>query len=333
MKYLFVLSVVGSILTLSIILDGEVFAQSKRLEYSLPLMGTEVAIILYARDSLVAEQAVQSAISRMRELNGTLSDYLINSEVSQLSKTSNQSVAVSIDLWNVLLTAQNISKLSQGAFDVTVGPLTLIWRKAMRRSKFPDLNLIKTASQVVGYNLIEVNENQPIVELKKSKMRIDLGGIAKGFVADQALKILVSNGFPKAAVDAGGDIALGEAPPNSEGWMIQVFEESSNQTSIYLSDCGIAVSGNTYRNLVHDGVTYSHIVDPRTGLGVTHQRKVAVIAPNAMTADAWASTYSVMEWTDAQHSINNQENLQILMIEASGKTNRRIITGKFLQNE
>jgi len=314
------------------ILATDLYGQTNRLEFSLPLMGTEVGIVLYSSDSLDAQEAVQSAVLRIKELNGILSDYLIDSELSHLSKTHHQPTLVSDDLWNVLLTAQRVSNQSEGAFDVTVGPLTLLWRKAIRRATFPDVNTLKIARQSVDYQSLIIHQNQPIVELRKRNMRIDLGGIAKGYIADQALGFLISKGFRQAAVDAGGDIALGDAPPNLDGWRIQVFEDETDQYSVVLKNCGIAVSGDRYRYLVHQGVRYSHIIDPRTGIGVTHQRKVAVIGPTAMIADGWASAYSVMDWQDAEVSVENHEKLHVLLIESDEKIKQQIITGRFLEN-
>ncbi len=332
-RFLLALIPITLLLSLSeVTLVTDTFGQSNRLEFSRPLMGTEVRIVLFAGDSLTAAEAVHSAFSRMTELNGILSDYLIDSEVSHLSQTHNQPMKVSTDLWNVLLTAQEVSYMSQGGFDVTIGPLTLIWRKAMRRATFPNLNELKIARQSVGSDLLKIDQNQPIVELKKGNMRIDLGGIAKGYIADQALNILISRGFSQAAVDAGGDIALGDAPPNLDGWTIQVFEEAPDQLSIVLKNCGIAVSGDRYRYLEHHGVRYSHIIDPRTGLGVTHERRVAVVAPTAMIADAWTSAYSVMDWKGAKDSAENHEGLDILMIQKSANIKHQINTGKFLRN-
>lgn len=304
-----------------------------RLAFKKPLMGTEVRIVLYAADSIAATKAVKSAFTRITELNNHLSDYLRESELSRLSNTHDRPVQVSNDLWQVLYTAQEIAHASEGAFDVTAGPLTLLWRRAMRRAMLPDSTDLSEAMTVVGYEFLQLDMDSQTARLRKDNMRLDLGGIAKGYAADQALEVLVRKGFLSAAVDAGGDIALGEAPPNSDGWDIKVFSGESEVGEIILKNCGIAVSGDSYRYLDYQGVRYSHILDTETGYGVTHERKVAVIAPSAMIADAWASAYSVMDWWAIPLSIRERDGLSIRIVEPDRTGLRELETGKFRGSE
>ena len=304
-----------------------------RLTSKRPLMGTEVGMVLYAVDSIAAVEAMELAFARITDLNNLLSDYLTESELSQLSNTHNQSVQVSDDLWQVLYTAQEISHASAGAFDVTVGPLTLLWRRAMRRAMLPDSTDLDEAMTAVSYESLQLDLVSQTVRLQKDNMRIDLGGVAKGYIADQALEVLVREGFPRAAVDVGGDISLGDVPPHSDGWSVKVFSEESETGDMILKNCGIAVSGDSYRYLDYQGVKYSHILDPNTGYGVTHERKVAVIAPNAMIADAWASAYSVMDWRVIPLSIQEWDGLSIRIVEPDGTGLRELETGKFIGRE
>ena len=311
---------------LIVVMDGYSL-QSVRFSFTRPLMGTEVNIVLYAVDSLEATRVADNAFVRIEALNRSLSDYLYESELNRLSETHDQWVRVSDDLWNVLFSAQKIARLSDGTFDASVGPLTHLWRQAMERNSLPDVTALQQARSVVGYEFVHMNEVDQTVRLKKKNMRLDLGGIAKGYVADQALNVLAQEGIASAAVDVGGDIALGEPPPNTDGWNIQVFEEEPN--NIVLFNCGIAVSGDTYQYLLVHGKQYSHIVDPKTGYGVTHRRKVAVIAPSAMIADAWASTYSVMEWGSIVSSVQTQNQLSIHIVEME----KDLQTGRFRRND
>ena len=306
---------------------------SSRLAFEKPLMGTEVSIVLYAADSVAATEAVELAFARITELNNHLSDYLTESELSRLSNTYDQPVQVSDDLWQVLYTAQEIAHASEGAFDVTAGPLTLLWRRAMRRATLPDSTDLNQAMIAVGYEFLQLDVNNQTARLHKDNMRLDLGGIAKGYAADQALEVLVREGFSSAAVDAGGDISLGEAPPNSDGWSIKVFSGGAETGEMILKNCGIAVSGDSYRYLDYHGVRYSHILDPKTGYGVTHERKVAVIAPSAMIADAWASAYSVMDWQVIPLSIQERDGLSIRIVEPDRTGPRELETGKFRGSE
>ena len=307
-----------------------------RFGFTRYMMGTEVKIVLYAADSTEAAGAAGHAFDHINELNEQLSDYLIDSEVSRLSKTRGQPTTVGENLWNVLFTGQKIAEASEGNFDVTVGPLTLLWRKAMRRATLPDAIEIINAMAAVGYRFLELDANSRTVQLNGDNMRLDLGGIAKGYAADEALKILIEADFASAAVDIGGDIAIGNAPPSLDGWSVEVFDlnaENELETEkLTLRNCGIAVSGDTYRYLEYDGTKYSHIINPRTGYGVEHERRVAVIAPSAMIADAWASAYSVMAWESAISDANDRTILSTRFVERRESGLQEVNTGKFLRD-
>ncbi|MCY4159066.1 MAG: FAD:protein FMN transferase [Bacteroidetes bacterium] len=306
---------------------------SSRLIFAKPLMGTEAHIVLYAADSLKATRAVESAFSRIDDLNNHLSDYLVESELSRLSNTHGQPVSVTQDLWDVLTASQEVARLSKGKFDVTSGPLTFLWRHAMRRGMLPDSIALRKAISVVGFELLHMNPDTMTVELEKKNMRLDLGGIAKGYAADQALAVLFQEGFYSVAVNLGGDIALGNAPPDTDGWSIKVFHGESGTENMILANCGIAVSGDTYKYLEYQGMRYSHIVDPQSGYGITHKRKVAVIASSAMMADAWASAYSVMDWQEVVTSAQNQHNFSIRIVESGMEDLKQLNTGRFELNK
>lgn len=272
----------------------------ERYAFSAPQMGTEFRIVLYAADSLQAQHAAEAAFARIDTLNAHLSDYLPESELNCLSATagSGQPVPVSDDLWRVLASAQQFSRDTDGAFDVTVGPLTKLWRYAVRRNTLPPADELAAARKAVGYQALRLDEMTQTATLDKPGMRLDLGGIAKGFAADEALAVLQSFGLNQALVDAGGDLRLGAAPPDALGWEVEIAAVDSAgqlvQAVHYLANAAVAASGDRYRYVEADGVRYSHILDPRTGMGVTHAHLVTVVAPTATAADALASALSVM---------------------------------------
>jgi thiamine biosynthesis lipoprotein len=263
-------------------------------------MGTTFNIVLYSPDSALARRAADAAFTRIDSLNQRLSDYLVDSELNRLSATAGtgQAVAISEDLWNVLSEAQQISERTEGAFDVTVGALTKLWRWGIRRNTLPPDDELQAARNVVGYRGLILNDAAETALLRAPGMRLDLGGIAKGYATDEALDVLRSYGLSRALVDGGGDITIGDSPTDSTGWRIALTSVSSNREieSEYwsCSNTAIATSGATYRYVESDGVRYSHIVDPRTGMGVTAERLVTVLAPTGMRADALASAFSVL---------------------------------------
>lgn len=276
------------------------FGQSlKRYEFTEPHMGTSFRIILYAEDSTKASTAVRAAFLRIEELNQCMSDYLPDSELNLLSKKSGskERIKVSDDLWRVLRKARFFSKKSRGAFDITIGPLSKLWRRAMRKVSFPEQDKLDKANALVGYKHIRLHKRTQSVRLLKTGIKLDLGGIAKGFAVEQALEVLQEAGFNRSLVDGGGDISLGDPPPQVEGWKIEIpaysFPKDQMKEYLQLENCSIATSGDTYKYIELDGIRYSHIIDPRTGLGISKRRMLTVIAQAGMTADALASTLSI----------------------------------------
>lgn len=263
-----------------------------------PHMGTIVRIVADCDDPQKFAAAADKAFARIRQIERICSDYRSDSEVLQLSAQSPtpMPITVSDELWQVLSAAQAVWKASDGAFDVTVGPLTKEWRRFRRRQEL-DAKRIERAQTAVGGEYLVLHRESQGVSLRRPNMRIDLGGIAKGFALDAALEVLRQEGVPRAMVEAGGDMALGDAPRGEPGWRVGIAGLDPRQPPIWmchLANVAVATSGDAYQFLEIDGERYSHILDPRTGYGVTHRGTVTVFADDAITADAWASAISVL---------------------------------------
>lgn len=276
--------------------------QKQRFTYSSRHMGTTFRIVLYAESQIQGDSASTAAFRKVEHLNSILSDYDPNSELNQLSRTSGKDtvVAVSDPLFEVLQKAQEVSRRSSGAFDVTVGPYVELWRQMNRQSEptLPSRQTLNEAEQRVGYRFVELNKQDHTVRLTRQGMQLDLGGIAKGYAVDEALAVLQKHGIHSALVDGGGDIVLGEAPPGKKGWNIEVVSHDSSGVSermmLLLENRAVATSGDLYQHVEIGGTRYSHIIDPRTGLGLTDRRQVTIIAPDGITADSYASVASVL---------------------------------------
>jgi len=270
-----------------------------RYETKFPLMGTTFTLTFYAADEQIAREASREVHARLKELNSILSDYDPNSELSKLSRSSGsgRAVEVSDKLWKVLAASMRLAIRTDGAFDVSVGPIVDLWRAARKEQKLPLTKELTEARRRVGYEQMVLDPKRKTVQLTADDMRLDLGGIAKGYAADEAMRILREHGITRALVDAGGDLALGDSPPEREGWRIGVAPlEADGPPSrvLSLANVGVATSGDRWQFVEIDGVRYSHIVDPKTGLGLTGRRSVTVIAPNCMLADGVASAVSVL---------------------------------------
>lgn len=271
-----------------------------RFEFNEPHMGVPFRIVLYAPDGDTATNAATAAFRRIKELNDRLTDYDLGSELSQLSRTSGQgrALAVSPDLWFLLDRAQRLAVQTSGAFDITVGPMVNLWRKARREQVLPTPERLSLARQAVGYEKIRLKPRGHLVELLHPDMRLDLGAIAKGYAADQALAVVRRHRIDRALVAAAGDIAAGAAPPGKEGWRVEVapidYTNAPSSRFVLLKNAGLSTSGDVFQRLEINGTRYSHIVDPRTGIGLTNSALVTVIAPDGTTADSLATAVSVL---------------------------------------
>lgn len=277
----------------------------RRFEFAQPHMGTIFRVVLFAADSAGAAAAASEAFAVVHRLDSLLSDWDPSSELSRLGEVagSAEGRGVSPEVCEVLSRARDWAERTGGAFDPTIGPLTRLWRWSARRGELPDPERLAAARAAVGWRHMRVEvapDDGCVVWLDRPAMALDLGGIAKGWAADAALATLRRLGYASALVDAGGDIAVGAAPPGEDSWRVVVGGEAggpptSPERVLSLANVGVATSGARYRFVEVGGVRYSHVIDPRTGLGVTRPRAVTVIAPDATTADVLASAVSVLD--------------------------------------
>ena len=273
---------------------------AERFAFEKAEMGVPFRVTLYAQDEIAAKNAADAAFSRVEALNAIFSDYDSDSELSRLSDSCAQGrpVAVSPELWRVLEFAQNMAARSSGAFDMTVGPLVNLWRNARRKKEMPRPEKITEALTRTGYAAVRLDSEARTVELLKPKMRLDAGGIAKGYAAEEALKVLQQQGYSQALVSAGGDMAVGAPPPEATGWRIEITALDAagapGPRFLRLAHCFVSTSGDLYQRLELGGKRYSHIVDPRTGIGLTDHSLVTVIAGSGMEADVLAKVVSVL---------------------------------------
>ena len=284
---------------LALAFAGTARAESlQRFVFEKAEMGLPFRVTLFAADEAQAKAAADAAFERIAVLNSIFSDYDPESELSRLSRTSGQAVPVSRDLWNVLERAQALSARTDGAFDVTVGPLVSIWRRARRKQELPGAGLIAEMKARVGWQHMKLDPAARTVELLKPDMRLDLGAIAKGCAIDAALGLLRERGITRALVGGSGDMAAGEPPPGEPGWKIEVAALDAPGAPpaqvVLLKNSAIATSGDVFQRVEIGGVRYSHIVDPHTGLGLTDHSLVTILAADCITADSLATAVSVL---------------------------------------
>jgi thiamine biosynthesis lipoprotein len=268
-----------------------------RHEFESKHMGTTFRVVLYTPDRPTAAKAAKAVFARVDELERVMSDYDAKSELMRLCRAKpGIPVAVSRDLFDVLQKAQEVSKKSDGAFDVTVGPLVRLWRDARRTQQLPDPKELAAARTKVGYEGVVLDPEKRTVTLIVPGMRLDLGGIGKGYAADEGLTVLRNLGITRALVAASGDIAAGDPPPDADAWVVEIAPLGKGMPArrVKLANAAVSTSGDLEQFVEIGGVRYSHVLDPRTGLGLTGRRSVTVIARHGVQADSLSKAASVL---------------------------------------
>jgi thiamine biosynthesis lipoprotein len=259
-------------------------------------MGVPVRLLLHASGEPLARAAAVAAFARIAALDAILSDYRPDSELRRLGRGTEDWTPVSPELFAVLSRAREVARLTGGAFDPTVGPLVRLWRTARAERRLPAPDAIARARARVGWSGLELDPRSRAVRLARPDIQIDLGGIAKGFVTQAALDTLAQHGIASALVEAGGDLAVSAAPPGRPGWTIDApgAEPAFAARAAQLVDAALATSGPSAQAVVIDGTRYSHVIDPRSGAALTASIVARVIARDGMTADALATTLTVV---------------------------------------
>ncbi|WP_052573480.1 FAD:protein FMN transferase [Haloferula sp. BvORR071] len=261
-------------------------AEEQRFHFERPLMGTLFQITCYGEDPEAAKKASEEAFGVGEEINKIASDYLADSELMKLKPGDPTKVS---PLFAELLDASfTKARETEGAFDPTLGPLTKLWRETRKTRKLPDPEVLAKARAACGWQDAEWNRETSTILLKKPGMQLDLGAIAKGFTADKMFEAMKKGGFPKTCVAAGGDLRMGDPPPGRTAWRVglQTFDLEKPEEVVELANCAVSTSGDLHQFVEIEGKRYSHIIDPKTGLGMTEHVAVSVIAPSGTIADA-----------------------------------------------
>ncbi|WP_367870636.1 FAD:protein FMN transferase [Luteolibacter sp. Populi] len=261
-------------------------AEEQRFHYERPLMGTLFAVTCYGTDEAAAKAAAGEAFQAGMEVNAVASDYLPDSELMKLRPS--KPVKVSPLFAELLDASFTKARETEGAFDPTLGPLTKLWRETRKTKQLPPSGVLAKARAACGWQDAVWNREAGTLLLKKPGMQLDLGAIAKGFTADRMFAIMKQRGFPRSCIAAGGDLRLGDPPPGKQAWRVglQTFDPEQPEEVVELENCAVSTSGDLHQFVEIGGKRYSHIIDPRTGLGMTTKVAVSVIAPSGTIADA-----------------------------------------------
>lgn len=300
-----------------------------RYEFTKPQMGTAARIVLYAPDAAAAQRAATAGFARIRQLDAVLSDYRDDSELSRLAaRAGTGPVAVGPDLFAVLQAAQSLAVRSGGAFDVTRGAVTRIWRQARTLDETPDPERLRAALATGSYRDLQLDPAARTVTLERTGMRLDAGGIAKGYAAEQALLAIRAAGLGRALVGLGGDIVLGAPPPGEAGWRIDVaaldVPGAPPASTLLLHDVAVSTAGDAEQWMEVGGTRHSHVLDARSGLPLDFRSTTTVIARRGLQADGLDTAASVLAADAGLRLVEEVPGTAMLMVRqaADGRVQR-----------
>jgi len=270
-----------------------------RLDKSAEAMGSTYTVELYGFDRVRMEAAVDAALDEARRLDDLLSNYKADSEWSQVNRHAAEGpMRVSPELFELLSACVEYSRESEGAFDITVGPLMKVWGFYKGTGHLPHRAEVMAALTRVGYRHIHLDAKAQTVWFDKSGVEIDPGGIGKGYAVDRMVDVLKQKGFRNALVAGSGSsiYGMGAPPSQPKGWAVDIkdpWDQSKTATEIFLKDMSMSTSGSYEKFFRAEGKIYAHIMDPRTGYPARGSVAVSVIAPRTIDSEAWAKPYFV----------------------------------------
>src|SRR5579859_1580452 len=263
-----------------------------RLESSVVAMGSAYSVAIYGEDRTRMEEAVDAAFAEVHRLDEMLSNYKPESELSEVNRlAAEHPVAVTPELFDLLAACVAYSRESEGAFDITVGPLMKVWGFYKGTGRLPHRAEVRGSLERVGYRNILLDPATRSVRFARPGIELDPGGIGKGYAVDRMIEVMKQYGIRTALVSASGSSIYGlGAPPGEKGWRVQIRDpkdENKNVAEVYLNDESMSTSGNYEKFFRAEGKIYSHIMDPRTGWPAQGVLAVSVVAPRTLDSEAW----------------------------------------------
>ena len=297
--------------------------QPVRVELAREAMGTTFSLVLYGADRERLDAAAAAAFAELHRLDAMLSNYRPESEWSEVNRSAAlRPVRVSPELFQLLSDCMRYSRDSEGAFDLTVGPLMRVWGFYRDEGRLPRPADVDVARRVVGFRHVLLDAQAGSVRFDRSGVELDPGGIGKGYAVDRIVDVLRADGVAAALVSAGGSsiYGLGAPPEDPEGWLVQIRAPGNphrTAAEVGLKDMSVSTSGGYEKFFRAAGQTYSHIMDPRTGYPARGVSAVSVLAARTIDSEAWSKPYLIngREWT----SKNRRKDHKVLLCDDSNQ--------------
>ena len=293
---------------------------SNLFKYHQVAMGTVIEITLISDDEEAANKAALRAFQEIKRIETLMSPWIDSSDVTRINRfAGKERVKVSTETMEVIKKAQEISELSEGGLDITIGPLTELWRMAREKKIPPSIDEVKGKLDLVNFKNIGIDPEGNIF-LQKTGMAIDLGGIAKGYAVDRAFELLMSLGYQNLIVNAGGDLRVGGSKKN-QPWSIGIQnprESGKILARISVFDAAVATSGDYEKFFIYQGKRYHHIFNPKNGFPVEGCQSATILCKKGMIADALATAVFVLGREKGYSLCQKLEGVDCLIVDQGG---------------
>lgn len=308
---------------LVIILVPVLLSAQEKYTRTLKLMGSRFDITVVAKDEVQANDYIDLAISEISRIEKEISSWDPESETSKIIANAGiQPVKVNRESFDLITRAVKISELTEGAFDITYASMDRIWKFDGSMNHLPTDDEIAQSIRKVGYKNIVLDPEHQTVFLKNKGMRIGFGAIGKGYAADKAKQLLISEGVNGGIINASGDLTTWGTQPDGSPWMVGITNPL-NKNKVFswfpLDNNAVVTSGNYEKFVEFNGKKYTHIIDPRTGWPVSGLTSVTIFAPKAELADALATSVFVMGRETGIDFINQLPGMECVIVDDNGK--------------
>jgi thiamine biosynthesis lipoprotein len=290
----------------------------------LKLMGNRFEITVVTKEQSLANECIDEAVAEIRRIEALLTTFNDSSQTNLINENAGiKPVKVDKEVVDLIQRSNRISKLTQGAFDITYGSIDKrLWNFDKTMTSLPDADTSKKLVRLINYRNVIIDDRKNTVLLKEKGMRIGFGGIGKGYAAEQAKSVLQNRGIKSGIVNAAGDLTAWGYQPGGKPWTIGIADPDSARkpfSHLDITNTSIATSGNYEKYIMIDGKKYSHTIDPKTGLPVTGIKSVTIICPNAEIAVAMATPVMIMGVKVGLNMINQVKNLACIIIDDNDK--------------
>ena len=313
------------LLILFLLLGFQASAQGTFKE-TLKLMGSRFEITVVARDSAEANKYIQNAIGEISRIESLISSWKADSQTSEVNRNAGiKPVKVAPELFQLIERCIRISNITDGAFDISYASMDKIWSFDGSMTKMPSEEDIKSSVSKVGYQKIKMDAENSTVFLSETGMKIGFGAIGKGYAADKAKDLLISQGVKAGIINASGDMNTWGKQPNGDDWKVAItnpFDKNKAFALLPINNSAVVTSGNYEKFVNFNGIRYSHIIDPRTGYPATGILSATVFAPKAELADALATSVFVMGIETGLNRINQLPGIECIIIDEKGNVHR-----------